>query len=575
MQRGLRQLAKSLASVIFSIAAAVQGQGVIPSPAAPSDLPAITVDVDLAHVTAPFRPIYSWFGYDEANYSTTRLGRALLKELNDLSPAPVHIRVHHLLTSGKGQPELKFSSTNVYREDAEGHPIYDFTLLDSIFDAFKAAGVQPMVEFGFMPKDLAADLPDRHEYQVHYPHSTISGASNNPPKDYERWGDLIRAVTAHLVQRYGRDTVQQWYFEIWNEPDIDYWHGSPDDYLRLYDYAVAGARAALPTARVGGPATTGPSNEHAREYLKAFLDHVTTGKSAVTGSKVPLDFISFHVKGRPTIANGDVTMGLSHELSDADRGFALIEQYPTLRKLPVILSEADPEGCAACSSRVNPANSYRNGTLYPTYTAAAFKGLLDLAQQHRINLISMLSWSFEFEGTEYFEGFRSLATNGIDKPVLNLFRMLGLMGGERVRTTSSGAVPLVTQVETGVRETPDIDVLATREDKQAAVLLWNYHEAEDGGAAEPVQLKVAGIPVEVRRVLVHEYRIDETHSNAYTAWKEMGSPQEPTADQYTRLKAVEGLQLLHSPIWLDIQAGTATISTVMPRSSVSLLVLSW
>ncbi|HKR27496.1 MAG TPA: hypothetical protein VJS11_08570, partial [Acidobacteriaceae bacterium] len=295
-----------LFALLTLCACAAQAQGVIPPlPPAP-DQPAVSVNVDLSQKIAPFRPIYNWFGYDEANYTTTKPGRALTSELRDLSPVPIHIRVHHLLTSGNGQPELKFSSTNVYREDASGHPVYDFTILDGIFDAYQAAGVEPMVEFGFMPKDLAADLPNRHEpYQVHYPQSTISGASNNPPKDYKKWGDLVQAVTAHLVERYGREAVQKWYFEIWNEPDIDYWHGSRDDYFRLYDYAVAGVRAAFPTARVGGPATTGPSSQRAADFLKAFLDHVANGRSAATGGTIPLDFISFHVKGRPTIAGGN------------------------------------------------------------------------------------------------------------------------------------------------------------------------------------------------------------------------------------------------------------------------------
>lgn len=560
-------------ALLMSVAAC--GQGVIPPlPPAP-DQPAVSVNVDLAHPTASFRPIYSWFGFDEGNYSTTDLGRSLMRELHQLSPVPVHIRVHHLLTSGTGKAELKFSSTNVYHEDADGHPVYDFTLLDGIFDAYKATGVQPMVEFGFMPRDLAANLPDRPEYQVHYPKSTISGASNNPPKDYKKWGDLIHAVTAHLVQRYGKETVQQWYFEVWNEPDIDYWHATRDDYIRLYDYTVAGVRSALPTARVGGPATTGPSGEHAREYLKAFLDHVSSGKSAATGGKVPLDFISFHVKGRPTIVSGHVTMGLNHELSDADHGFAVIAQYPGFRKLPIILSEADPEGCAACSSRVNPANNYRNGTMYPSYTAAAYKGLLDLAQKHNVNLISMLSWSFEFEGRDYFEGFRSLATNGIDKPILNLFRMLAQMSGERVQATSSGSVPLATQVATGVRENPDVDVLATHEGRQAAIMLWNYHDSAEGGAAEPVSLKVAGIPAGIKRVYLREYRIDETHSNAYTVWKEMGSPQQPSTEQYAKLKDAEGLQLSSSPRFVDLKDGMIDLTTILPKSSVSLLELSW
>src|SRR5476651_1868684 len=145
-----------------------------------------------------------------------------------------------------------------------------------------------------------------------------------------------------------------------------------------------------------------------------------------------------------------------------------------MNKLPIILSEADPEGCAACSMKVNPANGYRNGTLYPSYTAAAYKGLLDLADRRKVNLISMLSWSFEFEDKDYFEGFRSLATNGVDKPVLNVFRMFGLMQGSRVATTSTGQVPLDVILSSGVRQAPDVDAFATRSDREAAVLMWNY-----------------------------------------------------------------------------------------------------
>ncbi len=558
------------------LAMAARGQGVIPPQAAASNEPTVTVTADLSQTTGAFRPIYSWFGYDEANYTTTALGGQLLGELHDLSPATVHIRVHHLLTSGDGKAELKFSSTNVYSEDAEGRPVYDFKILDGIFDAYKAAGVEPLVELGFMPKDLAADLPNRHEpYEVHFPQSTISGASNNPPKDYAKWRDLARAVTAHLVERYGRAAVEQWHFEVWNEPDIDYWHASREDYFRLYDFAVAGVRAALPTSRVGGPATTGPANQHAFDYLKAFLDHVANGRSAATGGKVPLDFISFHVKGHPTIKNGQVTMGLSHELADADRGFALIAQYPEFHRLPVILSEADPEGCAACSSRMNPANNYRNGTLYPAYTATAFKAMLNLAARHDTNLIAMLSWSFEFEGRDYFEGFRSLSTNGIDKPILNLFRMLGMMGGDRVAVRSTGSVPLDTQVNTGVRGTCDTDALATRAERRAAVLVWNYRDADEPGPATPVSVTVKGIPASARRVLVEDYRIDKTHSNAYTAWKDMGSPQQPTAEQYEELRAAEGLQLLESPQWANVTDGAIHLSTQMPPESVSLVTMRW
>ncbi len=549
------------------------------APASSSPIPAqspVTINVHLDQPSGSLTPIYNWFGYDEANYTTAPHGRELLKELHDLSSVPVYIRVHHLLTSGDGRAELKFSSTNIYREDAQGNPVYDFTLLDGIFDAYKSAGVRPMVELGFMPNDLAADLPDRHQpYQVHFPQSTVSGKSNNPPKDYNKWRELVRVMTAHLVERYGRDEVLRWYFEVWNEPDIDYWHASPEEYWKLYDYAVAGVRAALPGARVGGPATTSPGHEKANLFLRNFLEHVNSGKSAADGGPVPLDFISFHAKGSPTINAGRVTMGLNRELTDVDRGFALVATFPRFRHLPIILSEADPEGCAACSSKMNPANNYRNGTLYPAYTAAAYKALLDLNDRHAVHLISMLSWSFEFEDRDYFEGFRSLATNGVDKPILNLFRMLGLMSNDRVVTTSTGAVPLDTLISNGVRESPDVDALAAIAPRQASILMWNYHDVDAPALSTPTSVSIQGIPAGVDRVLLTQYRIDDAHSNAYTAWQKLGSPQHPDAQQYAQLQAAGQLQLFTSPAWIDIHNGKLELSTDMSRQSIALIQLTW
>lgn len=536
----------------------------------------VQIDVDLNARTGPFKPVYAWFGYDEANYSTMPHGRQLLRELHDLSPVPVYIRAHHLLTSGDGRPELKFSSTNIYSEDENGRPVYDFTIIDGIFDAWRQAGVRPMVELGFMPRDLAAKVPGRDEpYQVHFPKSTVSGASNNPPKDYARWQELCRVLTSHLVQRYGRDEVLKWYFEVWNEPDIDYWHSTAEDYFKLYDYAVAGVRAALPGARVGGPATTSPRGQKGREYLRAFLEHVRTGRSATTGGPVPLDFISFHAKGSPTFQGSTVTMSLSAELKDVDQGFALVASFPEFRRLPIILSEADPEGCAACSSRMNPANNYRNGTLYPAYTAAALKGMFDLEQRHGVDLISMLSWSFEFEDRDYFEGFRSLATNGVDKPVLNLFRMLGLMGGERVKATSTGNVPLDEQIASGVRGGADVDALATRQGNSAALLVWNYHDVNAPRPDAPVHVIVNGVPAGVRRASVETFCIDGSHSNAYTAWQQMGSPQHPTPEQFARLQAAGQLEMCGSPRWTDVRQGTIEVDGGLQRESVWLYRFRW
>lgn len=535
----------------------------------------VNVNVDLSKPQGVYKPIYSWFGYDESNYTTMKYGKQLLRELHDLSPVPVYIRAHHLLTSGNGVAELKWSSSNVFSLDQDGKPVYDFTITDQTFDAYRDAGVRPMVELGFMPRDLASTVPGITEYQLHYPKPTMEGSVNNPPRDYKMWGELVRKYTEHFVQRYGREQVSSWYFEVWNEPDIIYWHGTPAEYFKLYDYAVAGVRAALPNAIVGGPASTGPANAKASAFLDDFLNHCLNEKSAADGKPVPLDFISFHPKGRPSLIDGHVRMGLSDELKSVDNGFQIVAKYPRFIHLPIILSEADPEGCAGCSMKVNPANAYRNGPLYASYTATAMKAMFDQQDTAKVNLISMLSWSFEFEGKDYFEGFRTLATNGVDKPVLNVFRMAGLMSGQRVATSSAGQVPLHEIVAGGVRQAPDVDAFATKAEREAAVMLWNYHDDDVAAADAEVQLMVTGIPAGVKKVLLEHYRIDESHSNSYSVWKQMGSPQSPTAEQYARLKAAGQLELLTSPEWLDVSSGKITIATRLPRQATSLVHLKW
>jgi len=535
----------------------------------------VNIRVDLAKSLGPYTPIYRWFGYDESNYTTMKYGKQLLRELHDLTPEPVYIRAHHLLTSGNGVAEMKWSSSNVFSLDANGKPVYDFTITDQTFDEYQRAGVRPFVELGFMPKDLAATVSGVTEYQLHFPKPTMAGASNNPPKDYAMWGELVRKFTEHLVERYGQEKVSSWYFEVWNEPDIVYWHGTQEEYFKLYDYAVAGVRAALPGAMVGGPATTGPGSEKSVKFLEAFLNHCFKDESAADGKAVPLDFISFHPKGRPETVDGHVRMGIAEELKAARTGMEIVAKYARFKRLPIILSEADPEGCAACSMKTNPANAYRNGPLYATYTAVAMKELFELEDKSGVNLAAMLSWSFEFEGKDYFEGFRTLATNGIDKPILNVFRMAGLMAGDRVETESTGQIPLDDILKSGVRQTPDVDAFATRGERQAAVMVWNYHDDDLPAPAASVQVTIGGIPAGVKRVLLEHYRIDDTHSNSYTVWKELGSPQAPTAEQYARLRRAGQLELLSSPEWIDVDKGKVTIETTMPRQATSLLCLEW
>ena len=196
------------------------------------------------------RPIWNYWGYDEPNYTYAANGKKLLGELAALSPVPVYVRVHNLLTTGDGSASLKWGSTNVYTEDAAGNPVYSWVILDRIFDAFRQAGVKPLVEIGFMPQVLSIHPePYRHTF----PNGTIFTGWAYPPKDYKKWSELVFQFVHHLRERYGDAEMKTWMWEVWNEPDIDYWKGTPEEFFKLYDFTADAVLRALPGARVGGP----------------------------------------------------------------------------------------------------------------------------------------------------------------------------------------------------------------------------------------------------------------------------------------------------------------------------------
>ena len=188
---------------------------------------------------------------------------------------------------------------------------------------------------------------------------------------------------------------------------------------------------------------TGPNGARTQQILRNFLEHCLRGTNFATGKTgAPLDYISFHAKGAPRVVDGHVRMAISNQLKAISNGFEIVASFPELRDTPIIIGESDPEGCAACSVRTNPENAYRNGTVYSSYTAAQIARTYELADLHKINLRGTVTWAFEFEDQPYFAGFRDLATNGIDKPVLNVFRMLGMMRGQRLHVESSSASPV-------------------------------------------------------------------------------------------------------------------------------------
>jgi xylan 1,4-beta-xylosidase len=530
----------------------------------------VKVKVDAAQRIGALPPIWRFFGADEPNYATQPQGERLLMELGSLRPGQVYFRAHNLLTTGDGTPDFKWGSTNIYTEK-NGAPVYDFRIVDHIIDTYIARGIHPYLEIGFMPEAMSAapdDVPYRRPWKPGVAYKGITAGWSYPPRDFKKWAELVYQWTRHNVSRYGREEVERWYFEVWNEPHLDfYWLGTPDDFYRLHDFAIDAVRRALPSARVGGPDIAGAGGA----FMDGFLKHVATGTNYATGSVgTPTDFLSFHAKGQPTIVDGHVRMGIANQLRTASEAFAKIAAVPELADKPIVIGENDPEGCAACPG---PQNAYRNGTLYSSYTAASYARLWELARRQHVELEGALTWAFTFVGQPWFAGYRQLATNGVDLPVLNVFRMLSRLGVEQVAATSSGEVALERIVSDGVRNSPDVGVLATRsESGSVRILLWHYRDDDLPGPMAEVQLVITGLAPGLERQ-VRIWRVDGQNANAFTSWQAMGSPAHPTKQQVKRLTAQARMTSRSVRVGPRGSDGSVSLERSLPLQSVELIEL--
>jgi len=284
----------------------------------------VEVVVDAGRTGKAVNPVWRFFGADEPNYATMKDGRSTLATLGGLRPGRVYFRTHNLLTSGDGTPALKWGSTNIYSEDANGRPIYDYTIVDRIFDTYLARGIKPYVEIGFMPEALSRQpKPYQHDFRPGSGNLRTGWAF--PPKDWGKWEELVSQWVRHCIARYGRAEVASWYFETWNEANLPryYWGGTREEFFRLHDAAVRSVRRALPEARVGGPDGAGAGDG----FLTDFMKHVET-----VGT--PTDFLSFHAKGSPEVVDGHVRMGIATHLKVADHEFAQIAASRAFRGKP-------------------------------------------------------------------------------------------------------------------------------------------------------------------------------------------------------------------------------------------------
>ena len=547
---------------------------VVSSQATFSQQSPIAIEVNTAKTVGDMKPFWAFFGYDEPNFTTREDGKKLLRELRALSSTTVYVRTHNLLTS-KGNstgPDLKWGFTNAYKEDASGNPVYSWEIVDSIIDTYIENGMKPLMEIGFMPKDLSSK-PEPYEH-TWSKNGTLWTGWTYPPKDYNKWKELVYQWVKHSIDRYGKQEVVTWLWEVWNEPNIGYWSGTFDEYCKLYDYAAAGLKQACGECIIGGPHTTSPRDEKAYTFLTKFIEHCIHGKNYATGKTgTPLQYIGFHAKGSPEFLNGTIRMNMGVQLKDIQKGFEAINSFAELKNIPIIIGECDPEGCAACSEKRDAKYGYRNGTMYSSYTAASFARIYELMVEYKANLKGAVSWSFEFEDQEWFAGFRELATHGIDKPVLNVFRMFGMMNGKRLSVKCDSGFTAANIIANGVKLKNDINAIASKNGNTISIMVWNYHDDNVPGGEAPIELTIDGISN--KKVLVHHYRVDQQFSNSFEKWKAMGSPQKVSDTQYKELEAAGQLQLYNSPQWNDVTNRRVVFKFNLPRQGVSLIQLTW
>ena len=524
----------------------------------------VNVSVDATAAGTTLERVWPFHGYDEINYTTTPEGEALLGVIAAAHSAPVHVRSHFLLNTGDGTPGLKWGSTNVYTEDAAGNPVYSWDLTDGIMDAITGVGAFPFVEIGFMPEALSTHpIPYRNSSST-----TLDGGCLYPPTDYTKWADLISTWAMHANGRYP-NVAASWLWELWNEPDIGYLNGTFADYAELYDYTESALHAVLPNAALGGPAVAGPGGS----FLPQFLKHCATGINAVTGNVgTRLDLVTFHAKGGVGLVGDHVEMDLGNQLRLHRAGFKAVAAVPQFKQTPIYVTEADPDGCAACPVSSTPADTYRTSPAYGAYEIAMMKHSLELEAEVGVKLGGLLTWAFTFPGTPYFAGYRTLATNGINLPVMGAFELLGRLDGTRLPLTSSGARTLDDILTNGVRGDPDVDGMATLNGPAVQVLVWNYHDDIVTVAATPVHLAIQ-VPTSFGALArVSHLRLDESHGDAYTVWVSQGMPASPSAAQIAALQAAMDPSLLVPDRSVTVAAdGSVTVDFDLPRFGVSLV----
>lgn len=438
-----------------------------------------TIEIDLSAPSHPFPHFWErMFGSGRAILSLRDSYRRDLRQVKEATGFE-YVRFHAILHDEVG----------VY-DEVDGKPVYNFSYVDQIYDGLLENGVRPFVELSFMPKKLA----DQETYQAFWYRPIVA-----PPKDWGRWDDLIAAFARHLIDRYGIDEVSHWYFELWNEPNIDFWAGDPKQptYFQLYDETAQSLKKVNPRLQVGGPATAQAA------WIAPFIAHSAA-------NHVPLDFVSTHVYANDTardVFGTDENIPRTQMVCRAAKKVHDEVKASLRSELPVIFSEYNA--------------SYKNE---PEVTDAVFMGpwLADTIRQCDGLVSNLAFWTFsdvfEEQGVvrqPFYGGYGLIAEDGLPKPSYNAFKLLHKLGDERIAVNSQS-------------------MLATKRGDGTVILaVWNLFLPDQPGELKNVTISIPGLKGS-HRVLIS--RLDARHGSLFPLYNSMGSPKNPTRKQIEDLR---------------------------------------
>jgi len=435
--------------------------------------------VDASAAAHPFPHFWEqMFGSGRAILSLRESYRSDLRAVKRITDLR-YVRFHGIFNDEVG----------IYSEDSQGNPVCNFSYVDQIYDGLLAAGVRPFVEIGFMPNQLAAS----HTLHPFWYHPNIA-----PPKDWGRWDDLVAAFARHLIERYGADEVAQWYFEVWNEPNLDFWAGQPkqETYWELYDHTALTLKKVSLRLRVGGPATAQAA------WVDAFIRHCAE-------KQIPVDYVSTHVYANDS--SQDI-FGTQENIPRDQMVCRAVNKVhgqiksSAMPNLPLIWSEFNA--------------SYKSE---PDVTDAAYMGpwMADTIRQCDGLVDSMSYWTFsdvfEEQGvvkTPFYGGYGLIAEDDIPKPAFNTFKLLHKLGDERIQIDSASAL------------------LTRRKDGTLVLAVWNYASPGEAGSPKQINLRLKG--TNAKHALISQ--VDINHGDIHPAYEKMGSPRYPTQTQIRDLQ---------------------------------------